>query len=74
MGSFTRHPFQPKNICSLPNMNVKLLGTLASAKRNCNSEVLTFSTNVVGPAKQSVTLRFPDIIVSDMIYRTRSYH
>ena len=36
-GIFTRHPFQPKNICS--NMNVKLIGMLASAKRN--SEVLT---------------------------------
>ena len=47
MGSFTRYPFQPKNICLLhvPNMNVKLLGTLALTKRN--SEVLTLSTNVL---------------------------
>ena len=41
MGSFTIYHFQPKNICLLPNMNVKLLGTLAFNKRN--SEVLTLS-------------------------------
>ena len=45
MGYFTRYPFQHKNICSLPNMNVKLLGTLGLAKRN---------TEVFGPDKQSV--------------------
>ena len=45
MGSFTRYPFQHKNICLLPNMNVKLLGTLALTKRN--SDVLTLSTNVL---------------------------
>ena len=39
VGSFTIYPFQPKNICLLPNMNVKLFGTLALTKRN--SEVLT---------------------------------
>ena len=71
MGSFTRYPFQPKNICSLPNMNVKLLGTLALAKRN--SEVLTLSTNVFGPDKRHTGFFFQGK-PRYRIYLTWSYH
>ena len=59
-----RPPFEPMNLCSLPNLTRKtaFLLTLASAKRN--SEVWAFSANVAfGPNKSSATLSFlPDFI------------
>ena len=54
-----RHPFEPMNVCSLADLMRKadFLLTLASAKRN--SEVWSFSANVVfGHDKQISTLRF----------------
>jgi len=59
-----RPPFEPMNVCTLPNLTRKtaFLLTLASAKRN--SEVWAFSADVAfGPDKSSATLRFlPDFI------------
>ena len=68
MGSFTRYPFQPKNICLLPNMNVKLLGTLALTKRN--SEVLTLSTNVL----DQISKASARVFFGYRIYLTWAYH